>query len=164
MKKYATGSMVLVWMAVIFLFSAQDATKSSHTSQSVSYRIVKWQSQFFGQEKTEEELLSQAEGMQLVVRKGAHMGEYAVLAIFFASHLGCYPFSDRKRLLLALGLSACYAASDEFHQVFVPGRAGRLTDVCIDSLGSLAGLTFYFGAAWFWKKGRLRRGPEDRLD
>ena len=102
MKKYATGVLVIAWMAVIFLFSAQDATESSQTSQSVSYRIAKWQSQLFGQEKAEEELLSQAEGMQLVIRKGAHMSEYALLAILLAFHLGCYSFSRKKTLLLAL--------------------------------------------------------------
>ena len=158
MKKYATGVLVIAWMAVIFLFSAQDATESSQTSQSVSYRIAKWQSQLFGEEKTEEELLGQAEGMQLVIRKGAHMSEYALLAILLASHLGCYSFSRKKTLLLALGLSACYAASDEFHQIFVPGRAGRFTDVCIDSIGSLAGILFFIGIGWFWNK-KSKKGP-----
>ena len=57
MKKFITGVLVIVWMAVIFAFSAQDATESSRTSQSVSYRIAKWQDRFFHQGKTEEELL-----------------------------------------------------------------------------------------------------------
>ncbi len=139
MKKFITGVLVIVWMAVIFAFSAQDATESSRTSQSVSYRIAKWQDRFFHQGKTEEELLQQAEGMQLIIRKGAHMSEYALLAMLLGVHLGCYPFPKRKAFLLAFGITVCYAASDEFHQVFVPGRAGRLTDVGIDSIGGLAG-------------------------
>lgn len=143
MKKYVTGILLILWMAVIFLFSAQNAAESSQTSQSVSYRIAKWQDRLLGQEKTEEELLIQAEKMQLVIRKGAHMSEYALLAILFLAHLGCYSFSRRKTILLALALAVCYAATDEFHQLFVPGRAGRFTDVCIDSIGSLAGIFFY---------------------
>lgn len=142
MKKYITGILLIAWMAVIFLFSAQDATESSQTSQSVSYRIAKWQNKLFGQEKAEEELIKQAEGMQLVIRKGAHMSEYALLAILFFFHLECYAFSKKKAMLLAFGLSVCYAATDEFHQLFVPGRAGRFTDVCIDGIGSLAGMLF----------------------
>lgn len=143
MKKFLTGFLALVWMVVIFAFSAQDASESSQTSQSVSYRITEWQSRLFGQEKTEEDLLEQAEGMQLVIRKGAHMSEYALLAVLLALHLGCYSFSGKKAALLALGAAAGYAATDEFHQLFVPGRAGRITDVCIDGIGSLAGVIFY---------------------
>lgn len=37
-------------------------------------------------------------------------------------------------------VGSLYAASDEFHQLFVPGRSGRLTDVLIDSAGLLAGI------------------------
>ncbi len=151
MKKFITGLLVIAWMASIFAFSAQDATESSQTSQSVSYRIAKWQDRLFGQGKTEEELLHQAEGMQLFVRKGAHMGEYAMLAMLLAVHLGCYPIPKKRALLLALLLAACYAATDEFHQVFVPGRAGRAADVCIDSIGGLAGI---FAVFLFWKKKR----------
>ena len=32
-------------------------------------------------------------------------------------------------------MTVCYAATDEFHQLFVPGRAGMVTDVLIDSIG-----------------------------
>lgn len=40
----------------------------------------------------------------------------------------------------AWGISTAYAATDEFHQIFVPGRAGMVTDVMIDSSGALAGI------------------------
>ncbi len=149
MKKYVTGGLVIAWMIIIFLFSAQTATESSKTSQSVSYRIAKWQNDLFGQERTEEELLQQAEGMQLVIRKGAHMSEYALLALLLLFHLECYSFSKKKTILLALGCTVCYAATDEFHQLFVPGRAGRVTDVCIDSIGGLAGVIFYTILSFF---------------
>ena len=33
-----------------------------------------------------------------------------------------------------------YAASDEFHQSFVPGRSPSIVDVGIDSLGVLTGI------------------------
>lgn len=153
MKKFITGLLVLAWMAIIFAFSAQDAAESSQTSQSVSYRIAKWQDRFFHQGKTEEELVQQVEGMQLIIRKGAHMSEYAVLAMLLAIHLGYYPFSKKKALLLAFGITVCYAATDEFHQVFVPGRAGRVTDVCIDSIGGLAGILaiVLFGKREAWR-------------
>ncbi len=36
----------------------------------------------------------------------------------------------------ALWLAALYAATDEFHQTFVPSREGCLRDVAIDSSGA----------------------------
>ena len=33
--------------------------------------------------------------------------------------------------------TALYACSDEFHQLFISGRAGQIRDVCIDSTGAL---------------------------
>ena len=45
-----------------------------------------------------------------------------------------------KQFLLAWGVCVIYAMSDEFHQLFVPGRTCKLTDVLIDSSGSLLGI------------------------
>jgi VanZ family protein len=37
-------------------------------------------------------------------------------------------------------VSVLYAASDEYHQTFVPGRSGRLVDVGVDTIGALVAL------------------------
>lgn len=48
---------------------------------------------------------------------------------------------DRSRLWrYALTAGILYAASDELHQYFVPGRACQLRDVVIDGLGVLIGV------------------------
>jgi VanZ family protein len=67
-----------------------------------------------------------------VLRKGAHMTEYAVLAYLLARALG------RETPALAAGV--LYAASDELHQSFVRGRHASPVDVAIDSVGLLVGL------------------------
>ena len=43
-------------------------------------------------------------------------------------------------------IATAYAATDELHQVFVPGRSAEFTDVLLDSLGALAGIWLYL--AW----------------
>lgn len=49
------------------------------------------------------------------------------------------------RVLISAGVTVLFAAGDELHQYFVPGRSGRLFDVCIDSIGILfASLIIYF--------------------
>ena len=68
----------------------------------------------------------------LILRKGAHMTEYAVLALLLVRALG------REAPALALGV--IYAASDELHQAFVRGRHASPIDVAIDTVGLLIGL------------------------
>jgi VanZ family protein len=68
----------------------------------------------------------------LILRKCAHMTEYAVLAFLLAR--AC----EREAPALALGI--LYAASDELHQAFVRGRHASPIDVAIDTVGLLIGL------------------------
>lgn len=67
------------------------------------------------------------------LRKAAHMAEYAVLFLLARRAMG-----DAKGFLFAV----LYAAGDEFHQSFVPGRHGAWSDVLIDAAGALLALTF----------------------
>src|SRR4051794_25430069 len=68
----------------------------------------------------------------LILRKCAHMTEYAVLAFLLARAV------EREAPALALGI--LYAASDELHQAFVRGRHASPIDVAIDTVGLLIGL------------------------
>lgn len=68
----------------------------------------------------------------LLLRKAAHMTEYAILMLLL--------LRTRIPVWLALTLGVLYASSDEWHQTFVEGRAGRPVDVLIDTIGLLLGL------------------------
>ena len=67
-----------------------------------------------------------------VLRKCAHVTEYAILGLLLVRALG--------RELPALLLGVAYAASDELHQHFVTGRHGAPVDVAIDTAGLLIGI------------------------
>ena len=86
--------------------------------------------------------LQVSEGLSdLILRKLAHLTEYAILFLLLFRALGqTGNFSRRKRLLFALAFTILYAASDEQHQTFVSGRSGMVRDVVIDAAGALAGL------------------------
>jgi VanZ family protein len=71
----------------------------------------------------------------LVLRKLAHLAEYALLGLLLARWV--------RRPGVALTLAAAYAVTDEVHQTFVEGRHGAPLDVGIDTLGALAGV-------WAW--------------
>ena len=75
-------------------------------------------------------------GWDLVLRKIAHTVEYAILgALLLRATTG--------RIGLALALGIAYAVSDEIHQTFVPGRAGKPLDVAIDTVGLVCGIAIW---------------------
>lgn len=160
MKKRITGLLVVLWMAVIFAFSHQVAEESSQSSQTVAYQIVSWQNQVFQLEKEEEELVAQAESMQFSLRKCAHMSEFALLAMLFFIHLECYPLRRRRAALLSWIFTVLYAATDEWHQLFISGRSGEIRDVCIDGLGGLLGLTAILLLFWLADIKKKRAGRQ----
>ncbi len=79
--------------------------------------------------------------LDLILKKAAHMMEYGTLAFLLwrALSRGRGALS-RSALVTAFVVSVLYAASDEYHQTFVPGRNGTLVDVGIDAVGALVAL------------------------
>ena len=74
----------------------------------------------------------------LVLRKLAHLVEYAILGLLLARALPA---------AAALAVGVAYAATDEFHQTFVEGRSGTIVDVGVDAVGVALGLLVYRRAA-----------------
>ncbi len=71
-------------------------------------------------------------GWDLLLRKLAHTGEYALLGVLLARAL--------RNPWPAVALGVLYAASDELHQTFVSGRRGAPLDVLIDAIGVTLGV------------------------
>ena len=125
------------------IFSASGDPKSSQTSSRIIGPVVR----FFLPDISERGL----EQIVFVVRKAAHVTEYAVLAWLLARAL-LKPGTPegrwhRKLVLIAWVVVALYSASDEIHQAFVPNRTSRAADVVLDSFGGALGLIalYYFG-------------------
>jgi VanZ family protein len=73
----------------------------------------------------------------LILRKLAHMVEYALLVFLWWRALRDV-VAARTAVFVALAISVAFAASDEYHQSFVEGRHGTPVDVLIDSVGMAA--------------------------
>jgi VanZ family protein len=80
--------------------------------------------------------------------KPAHALAYMGLGFVIARALGggLPPRITRRDLFMGLAIAVAYAASDEFHQRFVPGRYADLADLYADATGSAIALT----ACWAW--------------
>jgi VanZ family protein len=92
----------------------------------------------------------------LAVRKCAHLSEYALLAwLVWRARRKPVPRDTRPWRWSEAGevlwVAALYAATDEFHQTFIPNREGCLRDVLIDTTGAAAGLFL------LWLFGRWRK-------
>jgi VanZ family protein len=75
--------------------------------------------------------------LDTLVKKGGHMAGYFLLALAYLRGLNT---SSKKAAFIALGLVMFYAASDEFHQSFVPGRHPSPLDAAIDMAGAVLAL------------------------
>lgn len=113
------GLSLLLWMIVIFLLSGVPGSGDALQPTLLFY----------------------------LERKGAHVIEYAILmllSIRFAVLL--FPRETFKRILLLCGCFAlAYGVTDELHQLFVPFRGGKISDVFLDGFGILftAGICYY---------------------
>ena len=132
---------VLALMTVIFCLSAQPATQSDRTSGGIVSRVIELLFPGFAElEPAQQRTLEKA--VTRVVRKTAHFAEYAALGGALLGHLQARSLRRplRRKELGAFALGTLYAASDELHQLFVPGRSGELRDVLLDALGVAAGV------------------------
>ena len=137
MKKTIFAVLLVFWMGFIFSMSCENAEKSSNTSGQTIRVVLSAVPEF---EKQPEELkINIIEKLQFIVRKSAHFIGYMILGIL-ASGLILQYENINKKYPLAFLICVVYAISDEIHQLFVPGRAGQIRDVLIDSAGSLLGI------------------------
>ena len=102
MRKLALWGPVVAWAAVIFALSSIP---------SLSSGLGTWDE---------------------VLRKGAHLTEYAILGALLLRAFG------RWQPALLTGIA--YAVSDEIHQHFVAGRHSSPFDVAFDACGVAIGL------------------------
>ena len=137
-RNTTNGLIFLFWMSLIFALSAQSGLASQGNPPLRFY----------------------------VERKGAHVIEYFVLALlsfrFFrdvyvrpariATRSVAGGETAKRVMLLSAVFALAYAATDEFHQTFVPGREGKFTDVMIDGVGILLFIFGYLLRKRYWKQ------------
>ncbi len=104
-ERLARWGPVVLWAGVIFAFSSIP---------SLSSGLGTW---------------------DLLLRKAAHVVEYAILGALLARALPSYAW--------AIAVGSLYAVTDEVHQVFVAGRTGSPVDWALDTVGVAVGVAAY---------------------
>lgn len=114
----------LIMLGIIFGFSSQNGASSGHLSAV----LFDYCDHFLHLP------ISRDIGI-IIIRKAAHMSEFALLTLTLDYAL--YQNDHQHIRLKALLLCLLFACLDEWHQTFVAGRTGLLTDVIIDTSGGL---------------------------
>lgn len=126
--------LAFLWMLIIFFLSAQSGDESGSLSTSLFKPLF--------------DMLvpmgMPADILSLIIRKTAHYTVYLILGILVYRAIDTYAIERSQKVYLAMLLCIGYAISDEIHQIFVPGRAGTLLDVLIDSMGSATSIAYIY--------------------
>lgn len=109
---------MLTWMGISFFLSHQP--KANFTPAQPSHIMAVSGTQWYTLPVIDWDTL---------ISKSAHLVIFGLLA-FLVWRIWQQPGT-------VLGITAAYAAIDECHQLFIPGRTARLLDVFIDCIGAL---------------------------
>jgi len=132
MKIYYKYLLLVIWMIVIFLLSSEVAQTSSGRSAAIVGVL------------TQSLHVSLPESiLTFLTRKSAHIIGYFILGILLFNVVKEYATATKRIVIISISLALAYAASDELHQLFVPGRSGELRDILIDTLAASVGIGLY---------------------
>ena len=127
-----------VWIILIFKLSGENGTEASERSNDII------------------NIINSLTGVKLtnitLVRKIAHVTEYAILTIFTfisirftnkispetsyaESHVKMMKSDNEMYIGMTLWFTVLCSIFDEYYQLFVDGRDGSIIDTCIDMIG-----------------------------
>lgn len=139
LKKIFSLAAAAFVMLVIFSFSSRTATVSSGQSSRITSLICRII--FFRyKDMSADEQLFLCSALDPFIRKLAHFAIYALLGMAVYASACFIGAKGASKPLMSVSVCGIYAALDEFHQSFVPGRAMQLKDVLLDCAGSLCGI------------------------
>ena len=166
MKKLSLISCIL-WMGFIFYNSSESGLESNNKSKSIINQILYDNDKDYGvknilimsggKSETTDYIGDESgniayddyynaylQNINIILRKGAHLFEFLILAILVAWVMVSYEITGRRAVVYVLFIVLLYAVSDEFHQLFVPGRTARVQDILIDFIGGIIGTVIFY--------------------
>ena len=152
-KKFILWILVGIWMITIFYFSSQNGKSSESQSEGIITDFLQDGAKvaqkvgIVDHSPSAKKVSKITKNWNAPVRKIAHATVYFVLAflMLIAIRLTNNNMDTIywRCVLLVLFLCILYSITDEYHQTFVDGRSGLITDCIVDSFGALLGCVFY---------------------
>ena len=144
MRRILLGTATLLWMIFIFSMSSGNAEASAAMSGGFTDLVFRLFFKNLPMDGPEAEYVLRME-LEFFVRKAAHFTEFLILGGLMVSFLLQFRLGFFTAGIIAWAAAALYAATDEFHQTYVAGRAGMLFDVLVDAAGALSGVLIFLG-------------------
>lgn len=145
--------LILIWIGVIFGFSSKSGDESNAQSKGIIQSVAETaithsneKNKTINGKYVAKKTSTIAEMLNVIVRKSAHASIFCVLSILVMKFILILKGENKFRYYI-VGMVICflYACTDEFHQLYVPGRTGRFTDALIDTLGATIGCVVIWG-------------------
>lgn len=140
-KLIVSWLIVVLYLTLIFAFSSQSGTQSNGISKGIVQAVVKYTVQTNTMHKSS--ALNRA-NLNRILRKSAHFAEYFILSMLLFGALSKLDKKTGMVILITFTFCLLYAASDEIHQIFVPERSPKVTDVIIDTCGTATALVLMY--------------------
>ncbi|CRK81300.1 VanZ family protein [Neobacillus massiliamazoniensis] len=132
-------ALVLLWCIQIFYFTALPVYNDEHTRGFLT--------RFFTHAFPSIHTVI-IDVIDYYIRKLAHITVFGILALLFKTAISNKP----RPYIYAWIFTTLYAGTDEWHQMYVPGRTASIIDVLIDSTGAFIFLICMF----LWKKNKQK--------
>ncbi|MFA6308330.1 MAG: VanZ family protein [Clostridia bacterium] len=150
---------VILCMLLIFYLSNQQAYVSNGESKGIIKQGVDIAANVINPGISETEKLNIIDQINSIAREYMHGVVFLVLGllVFNAVRRSKEFLKKYKVALISIAICIVYALSDEIHQIFIPGRAFQLSDLTMDTAGSIVGI----GVIWLISnfKARGKNGP-----
>lgn len=174
-KKVVLWVVVLLHICLIFSFSLQDASQSTVVSEKFTGSI-KSEEKFhheIAREKNEDGSRKYSDAaadiiaergfdiLEAILRKFAHFSLFFILGSLINGLIGLYGIKGMIRVLSTVLYSGAVAFFDETIQLFSPGRAGKITDVLIDSSGAACAAILFLIGGFIYEKYKIRSRKVD---
>lgn len=164
--RWVALAVTLLLMGLIFYFSSQPG----QTSYGLSSKVASTFQHHATTTMATPSLFSS--NFHANIRKWAHVYLYTALGISVSATVFLFLRARSSRVshrpvkgaLFSAAICTLYAASDELHQFFVPGRAALVTDIGVDALGFLSGIVvvFLFSLIFEYRQQKKKRASPDQ--
>lgn len=135
MKRIIYFIILLLIIITIFIASSKNSYNSNKTSKGLIKQIVIIYEKISNKKVNYKNIIKK---YNPIVRKIAHFTIFMLLGIFIYLFLSTTNINNK--LIISIIISIFFAIIDETHQIFTYGRTALITDVLIDSLGSITGI------------------------
>ena len=138
-RKQSTRFVVVSWVAVA-VWAGFIFFMSSNTSTGLNEGLGIFSSIYRAMQDVQASILGPDAD---VLSSIAHFCEYTVFGALLANALRCH-MPLRRACLVAIACASLYGVSDEFHQLFVPGRMCDPVDWMVDTAGATLGSGIFY--------------------